>query len=83
MEPNKLQKPRVMMRWLTAALLLLIRVVCSLELDPDSRESVGDVTALVADGMMDYYAGYKYGGTIGVFVEPVYWWEGGAAWGVS
>lgn len=31
--------------------------------------------------MMDYYAGTRYGGTVGMFQSPYYWWEAGEAFG--
>lgn len=37
---------------------------------------------LVADGLMLYYDGARYGGTVGMFTWPYYWWEAGGAWGL-
>lgn len=48
--------------------------------------SMTDVSArnynlgLLAQGLMNYYNGDKYGGTPGMFVSPYYWWEAGVAW---
>lgn len=49
-------------------------------LDLKDTATVDHALSLVVDGMLNYYAGYKYGGTIGMFVEPYYWWHAGAAW---
>lgn len=57
-------------------------LVSAIDIIPDDRQAVENAISLVADGMMDYYAGFK-GGELGVFLPPVYWWEGGAAWGVT
>ncbi|CCF55655.1 hypothetical protein KAFR_0A02170 [Kazachstania africana CBS 2517] len=53
----------------------------SLELDLDDYQSLQNATALVAWGLMDYYEGTKYGGTVGMFSSPYYWWEAGGAFG--
>ncbi|EPY49941.1 mannan endo-1,6-alpha-mannosidase [Schizosaccharomyces cryophilus OY26] len=49
-------------------------------LDPNDTSSVDEAAGVVADGLLNYYAGYKKGGTIGMFLPPAYWWEAGAAW---
>jgi mannan endo-1,6-alpha-mannosidase len=38
--------------------------------------------ALAANNLIQLYDGYRSGGTTGMFVAPVYWWEAGAAWNV-
>ncbi|ODV96192.1 hypothetical protein PACTADRAFT_41073 [Pachysolen tannophilus NRRL Y-2460] len=52
-----------------------------LTLDETDEDSICYAVSLVADGIMDYYEGTQYGGTIGIFQEPYYWWEAGEAWG--
>lgn len=55
--------------------------VSCIDLDIDSLKSIQKASALVADGLLDYYEGDRYGGTVGMFVWPYYWWEAGGAWG--
>lgn len=50
-------------------------------MDIDDTDSVKSALALIAKGLMDYYEGWNYGGTVGMMVSPYYWWEAGAAWG--
>lgn len=38
---------------------------------------------MIAEKLMTLYPGDKPGGTPGLFGEPYYWWEAGAAFGVS
>jgi mannan endo-1,6-alpha-mannosidase len=49
-------------------------------LDLDKPDTVDKALALIAEGLLDYYQGFTYGGTIGMFVPPYYWWHAGAAW---
>lgn len=53
----------------------------AVDLDVNSYDSIRSACALIADGLMDYYWGYQYGGTVGMFTHPYYWWEAGGAWG--
>lgn len=62
-------------------LLVPMLPVLAIELDPSSKDSVCDATALIQKGMMDYYDGKNYGGTIGMFQPPYYWWQAGEAFG--
>ncbi|CAK7900619.1 mannan endo-1,6-alpha-mannosidase Dcw1p [[Candida] anglica] len=50
-------------------------------LDTNNVTTIEYDTALIAKGLLDYYDGSKYGGTIGMFTWPYYWWEAGGAWG--
>lgn len=50
-------------------------------LDTNNVTTIKEATALVAEGLLDYYEGNTYGGTVGMFVWPYYWWEAGGAWG--
>lgn len=61
--------------------LLLSSVVSAIWLDTNNRTTIVEDTALIAKGLLDYYEGYQYGGTIGMFTAPYYWWEAGGAWG--
>ncbi|AMD19657.1 HCL494Cp [Eremothecium sinecaudum] len=69
------------MKVLLGLLLLLARFCYGLQLDLDNLDSLKAATGLVADGLMDYYSGKKPGGTVGMFTNPYYWWQAGAAWG--
>ena len=55
--------------------------VHAMDLDPSSATSICYDTALIEDGMLDYYEGTRYGGTVGMFQDPYYWWEAGEAFG--
>lgn len=52
----------------------------AISVDLNDTSSVDLATSLVADGLLNYYAGQHKGGTIGMFLPPAYWWEAGAAW---
>lgn len=47
----------------------------------DTKDSVCAATALIQGGMLDYYEGTRYGGTVGMFQPPYYWWQAGVAFG--
>ncbi|ODV82960.1 glycoside hydrolase family 76 protein [[Candida] arabinofermentans NRRL YB-2248] len=66
---------------LLTTLLLCSSSTNAIDLDIDSLESIQHATGLLATGLMDYYWGYDYGGTVGMFTNPYYWWEAGGAWG--
>ncbi|CCK72153.1 putative mannan endo-1,6-alpha-mannosidase KNAG_0J00700 [Huiozyma naganishii CBS 8797] len=57
-------------------LFTLFTGASALSLDP-----VCSATALVTDGLLDYYSGTRYGGTVGMFQPPYYWWHAGEAFG--
>lgn len=60
---------------------LLLVFVQGLDLDPSNFTNLQHNTALIAEGLLDYYDGFNKGGTIGMFTWPYYWWEAGGAWG--
>lgn len=64
-----------------AGLLGVAQVAAGIDLDINSYDSIYDACKLLADGLMDYYWGNDYGGTIGMFTHPYYWWEAGGAFG--
>lgn len=47
----------------------------------DNKDSICAATALIQGGMLDYYEGTRYGGTVGMFQPPYYWWQAGVAFG--
>lgn len=53
----------------------------ALELETGNKDSVCNAATLIIKGMMDYYEGIRYGGTVGMFQSPYYWWEAGEAFG--
>lgn len=56
------------------------QVVQGLDIDFSSTDSINSGLALLAKGLMDYYTGNQTGQTPGMFANPYYWWEAGAAW---
>ncbi len=61
--------------------LLLVQSVLGLEIEATNFGLLQGATGQVAAGLLDYYEGTKYGGTIGMFSWPYYWWHAGAAFG--
>ncbi|ODV77127.1 glycoside hydrolase family 76 protein [Suhomyces tanzawaensis NRRL Y-17324] len=59
----------------------VVGMVQALHMDTNNLTNIKQNAALVADGLMNYYDGYRRGGTIGKFIPPYYWWEAGGAWG--
>lgn len=66
---------------LTLLLLLAPFNANALTIDFTSTDSINTGLALISDGLMDYYNGNDSGQTPGMFSDPYYWWEAGAAWG--
>lgn len=66
--------------WISFVLLLPL-LVQSIDLDVTSKDSICAATALIQKGMLDYYEGERYGGAVGMFQPPYYWWNGGVAFG--
>ncbi len=61
--------------------LTFTSLVSSIDIDVTSTSSIKNALYLIQDGVLDYYQGTTYGGTVGMFVDPYYWWEAGAALG--
>lgn len=53
----------------------------ALSLEVGNLDSSCEAATEIIDGIMDYYTGYRYGGTVGYFQEPYYWWEAGLCFG--
>lgn len=65
---------------LAISLLSLLPVsTLAIELDPTSYDSVKNATKELLPGVMTYYDGNKYGGTVGVMSPPYYWWQAASA----
>lgn len=62
-------------------LAICVASVCGLDLEVGSKDSVCAATALIQQGMLDYYEGSRYGGSVGMFQAPYYWWQAGEAFG--
>lgn len=63
------------------ALSSLVISSLGVSLDLSDKDSVCKAAKAVADGEWNYYEGLKYGGTVGVFSPPYYWWHAGEAFG--
>lgn len=61
--------------------LLLSVPVLALKLG-NSHDSICDAANTVTEGILDYYDGLRYGGTVGMVVEPYYWWQAGEMFGL-
>ncbi|AMD20241.1 HDL503Cp [Eremothecium sinecaudum] len=66
---------------LTWVFLIGIRFCHGITLDISSRESICAATDIIQNDIMDYYWGSEYGGVVGMFVYPYYWWEAGLVFG--
>ncbi|KAI5960657.1 DCW1 [Candida pseudojiufengensis] len=62
-------------------LLSITTTIYGIHLDTNNETSIRESCDIIAKGLLDYYDGTKYGGTIGEFTWPYYWWEAGGAWG--
>jgi mannan endo-1,6-alpha-mannosidase len=65
---------------------MLASTATAIEFDPESEDSIRAATKQYAAGLMSLYQGGKEGTAqqdVGIWPAPHYWWEGGAAWGVS
>lgn len=69
-----------MLNMQVAIALILAAYASAISLKLDDPSSVHSAAALVAKGAMDYYDGFHYGGVVGMFQPPYYWWEAGVAW---
>lgn len=63
-----------------SAVALLSTSASALEMDFSDPTSRNEGLAKIAKGLMDYYNGNDTGQTPGMFSNPYYWWEAGAAW---
>ncbi|CUM66406.1 uncharacterized protein PRCAT00004070001 [Priceomyces carsonii] len=60
---------------------LLVNLISCMWIDTNNVTTIKEDTAIIAKGLLNYYEGTTYGGTIGMFTWPYYWWEAGGAWG--
>ncbi|EMG51122.1 DFG5 Mannan endo-1 [Candida maltosa Xu316] len=66
---------------ITISLLFFTSSVQSVALTINDKDSICAAAKLVADGAWNYYEGFKYGGVVGMFAPPNYWWNAGEAFG--
>ncbi|KAH3687892.1 hypothetical protein WICPIJ_001109 [Wickerhamomyces pijperi] len=66
---------------LLTAINFLTSTTNAIDLDITSKTSICNAASLIAGGILDYYEGTTYGGTVGMFSQPYYWWESGGAFG--
>ncbi|KAK7687573.1 hypothetical protein QCA50_009461 [Cerrena zonata] len=69
---------------LTAIVLAVVTgvtEVLALSIDIDDTDSICEAARDVVIGEFNYYEGTKYGGTVGMFSSPYYWWNAGEAFG--
>ncbi|KAG0675841.1 hypothetical protein C6P40_001508 [Pichia californica] len=59
----------------------LISTSTAIDLTVGNVDSVCDAATDIIKGIMDYYEGDRYGGTVGMFQQPYYWWEAGLVFG--
>ncbi|KAF2130302.1 glycoside hydrolase family 76 protein [Dothidotthia symphoricarpi CBS 119687] len=76
------------MRFLFSLGAVLLPFIAStaggIEFDPEDEASIRSATRQYANGLMSLYEGDASGTAvenIGIWPQPHYWWEGGAAWG--
>lgn len=65
----------------TTIFLVQLILTQALELDITSKESICEAAKAVQQGVWNYYEGFEYGGVLGTFYPPNYWWHAGEAWG--
>ncbi|ODV85600.1 glycoside hydrolase family 76 protein [[Candida] arabinofermentans NRRL YB-2248] len=66
---------------LNILILALAATTNALTLDTTSQDSICSAATLITNGIMDYYEGIRYGGVVGMFQAPYYWWEAGEVFG--
>lgn len=56
-------------------------VVNAIEITLGDTDSICNAATEITNGIMDYYLGIRYGGNVGMFQQPYYWWEAGLVFG--
>ncbi|VVT58114.1 uncharacterized protein SAPINGB_P006044 [Magnusiomyces paraingens] len=65
---------------LVAPIFMAATPATALDMDFTDTTSRNEGLYLIAKGLMDYYTGNDTGQSPGMFSNPYYWWEAGAAW---
>jgi mannan endo-1,6-alpha-mannosidase len=66
--------------------LTLASTANAIKFDPESEDSIRAASGQYMHGLMSLYTGNATGASIqdiGIWPQPHYWWEGGAAWGAG
>jgi mannan endo-1,6-alpha-mannosidase len=69
-----------------AVLLTFASTAKAIKFDPESEDSIRAASTQYMHGLMSLYKGNATGAAqqdIGIWPQPHYWWEGGAAWGAG
>ncbi|CAI5756788.1 unnamed protein product [Candida verbasci] len=61
--------------------LCFISCCFALDIQVNDKDSICEAAKIVQEGMWNYYEGTNYGGTVGMFAPPNYWWNAGEAFG--
>ncbi|KAL2007431.1 hypothetical protein VTN00DRAFT_8869 [Thermoascus crustaceus] len=67
--------------FLSSALLAAQVAQASIDLDLGDPNSIKAAAKTAAEGMLQYYTGYRPGDVPGNLPDPYYWWEAGAMFG--
>ncbi|KAG0686643.1 COPII coat Sec23p-Sfb3p heterodimer component, partial [Pichia californica] len=78
---NNMMKQTSSKTCISFIVLLLATLSNALDLVVGDKDSVCDAATEIINGIMDYYEGIRYGGTVGMFQAPYYWWEAGEIFG--
>lgn len=60
---------------------VFVAAVLALSIEIGDTDSICEAGKHVVQGEFNYYEGTRYGGTVGMFTEPYYWWHAGEAFG--
>lgn len=63
------------------SLIISVSVTVALDLNIDDKDSVCAAAAAIVQGEWNYYDAFNYGGVIGKFTTPYYWWQAGLCFG--
>lgn len=58
---------------------ILLGKAAALSLNTSNRDSVCSAASAIVTGELNYYEGIRYGGTVGLFQPPYYWWHSAEA----
>lgn len=66
---------------LLTLIFYLTSITNAIDINLGNQDSICNAATEITNGIMDYYLGTRYGGTIGMFQQPYYWWEAGLIFG--
>ncbi|EGW33609.1 uncharacterized protein SPAPADRAFT_60943 [Spathaspora passalidarum NRRL Y-27907] len=73
--------PNICITTYISVFLTFTSLVSAVPLTVGDKDSTCAAAKVVADGIWNYYEGLKYGGVVGMFAPPNYWWNAGEAFG--